>query len=249
MTLQCRGGIRTRRRALRVFQERDQRREITMHTGRFGRRYLDQPDLMLGADVVFHNQPVGTTKTGRREISLGQPPQAEGTNPKTARVASVGLVPEPPSALGDLSSLSLITAEQATAVRKLSVEVIEPIEARARLGCSEGVFASILKAGLVRPFQEACQLRWYFRPDVLALIDRILELPVGDVSDDSFSLTAAAQASKRSIGELLRMLVSHEVPMMRLGNGEPLLASVVLTRKTVSDRRCCRTHRLPGFTA
>lgn len=36
------------------------------------------------------------------------------------------------------------------------------------------------------------------------------------------------------------MLVSHEVPVMRLGNGEPLLASVVLTRKTVSD--LCPSH-------
>lgn len=138
MTLQCRGGIRTRRRALRVFQERDQRREITMHTGRFGRRYPDQPDLMLGADVVCRTTASRYDQDRSLRNLLGQPPQAEGTNPKTARVASVGLVPEPPSALGDLSSLSLITAEQATAVRKLSVEVIEPIEARAVLDVARG---------------------------------------------------------------------------------------------------------------
>lgn len=151
-------------------------------------------------------------------------------------VISSGLAPPPPSELADLFYLSLVTAEQANAVRKINGNVIEPIEAREMLGCSEGTFASILKAGLVRPLQGSpAHLRWFSRSDVVDLLTRVRELPVvKQAHRDAVPLAAAAQASKCSIGELLGMLMRGEIRMARSRRDGPPVSSIVLARPAVS---------------
>lgn len=165
----------------------------------------------------------------------------------TRDVISFGLAPSPPPALGDLHALSLVTAEQATAVSAISAGVIEPIEARNLLGCSEGTFASILKAGLVRPYEDSpVHLHWYARSDVNALLDRIRELAiVKDSHEGAVPLAAAAQASKRSIGELLRMMMRSEVQMGRRRHDETMISGVVLTREAVS--KICPSYEGRGL--